>query len=97
MDSHPTHLMDPLVHARALLQGNLPPDVFEGTITRDLLTIGNVTSNVIGMNKVPSIVGDGVHSGRQVVRKRREDSWVPSKATQKEVLMTKPSNGPSLI
>ena len=64
--------MDPLVEARALLQRQVPPDILEGAIARNLLPSGNKLSNVVSIDVVALVVGDGVHSGRHVERWRRE-------------------------
>ena len=64
MDPGLAHLVNPLVEVRALLQGKVPPDVLEGMIAGYLLPIGDEPSNVIGIDMVSLVVGDGVHSGR---------------------------------
>ena len=80
-----------------MLQREVPPDELEGMIARDLLSIGDKASDVGSINVVALLIGSGVHSGRSVEAEEERDSWVPSKATRKEVLTTQPSNGPSLI
>ena len=94
----PTHLMNPLAKARALLQREVPPDILEGAVPRNLLPCGNEPSNVVGVDVVALVVGDGVHSGKtcREVEKRGIVGFLV-KATRKEVLTTQPSNGPSLI
>ena len=64
--------MDPPVEARALLQREVPPDVLEGAVPRNLLPSGDKPSNVVGIDVVALIVGDGVHGRRHVERRRRE-------------------------
>ena len=64
--------MNPPVEARALLQREVPPDVLEGAIPRDLLPSGNEPSNIVGVDVVALIVGDSVPGGRRVERWRRE-------------------------
>ena len=80
-----------------MLKREVPPDILDGMVPRNLLPSGDKLGNVVGIDVVALIVGNSVHIGRSVERWRREDSWVPSKATQKEVLTTQPSSGPSLI
>ena len=72
VDPSLAHLMNPLVKARALLQGKVPPGILEGTITRYLLPIGNKPSNIISVDMVSLVIGDSVHSHRRVVMQRRE-------------------------
>ena len=72
MDPHSAHLVNPLVEARALLQREVPPDILEGMVPRNLLPSGNKPSYVVGVNVVALIVGDSVHGGRRVERWRRE-------------------------
>ena len=68
----PAHLMNPLVEARALLQREVPPDILEGTVPRNLLPSGNEPSDVVGVDVVALVVGDSVHSGRCVEGEERE-------------------------
>ena len=49
-----------------MLQREVPPDVLEGTVSRNLLSSGNKPGNVLGVDVVALIIGDGVHSGRRV-------------------------------
>ena len=72
MDPNSAHFVNPLVEVRALLQGKVPPDVLKGTITGYLLPVGNKPGNVVGVDVVSLVIGNGVHSGRQIVRWRRE-------------------------
>ena len=58
--------MNPPVEARALLQREVPPDVLEGAVPRNLLPGGYEASNVVGVDVVALIVGNGVHGGRCV-------------------------------
>ena len=60
----PAHFMDPLVQMRALLQGKTPPNILEGTIAWYLLPIGNELGNILGVDVVPLVIGDGIHSVR---------------------------------
>ena len=60
----PTHLMSPLVKVRGLLEREVPPDILDGTITRNLLPSGNEPGNVVGIDVVALIVGNGVHGRR---------------------------------
>ena len=64
--------MNPLVEARALLQREVPPDILEGTVPRNLLPSGNEPSNVVGIDVVALLIGDSVHGSRRVERWRRE-------------------------
>ena len=64
--------MNPLVEARALLQREVPPDILEGTVPGNLLPSGNEPSNVVEVDVVALIIGDGVHSGRCVEGEERE-------------------------
>ena len=57
----PTHLVNPSVEARGLLQREVPPDVLEGTVPRNLLPSGDKPGNVVGVDVVALIVGNGVH------------------------------------
>ena len=97
MDSHSAHLVNPPVKARALLQGKVPPDVLEGTIAGYLLPIGDEPGDIVGIDVVALLIGDGVHGDRRVEAEKRGIVGFLVKATQKEVLTTQPSNGPSLI
>ena len=64
--------MDPPVEVRALLQREVPPDVLEGAVPRNLLPSGDKPSNVVGVDVVALIVGDSVHGDRRVERWRGE-------------------------
>ena len=77
----PAHLMDPPVEARALLQREVPPDILEGTVPRNLLPTGNKLGNVVGIDVVALIIGNGVHGGRRVKSGEEMDKWIPGKAT----------------
>ena len=67
-DTCPAYLMNPLVEARALLQREVPPDILEGAVPRNLLPSGNEPSDVVGVDVVALVVGDSVHSGGRVER-----------------------------
>ena len=62
--------MSPLVEARGLLEREVPPDILDGAITRNLLPSGNEPGDVVRVDVVALVVGDGVHSGRRVERRR---------------------------
>ena len=68
----PAHLVNPPVEVRTLLQREVPPDILEGTVPRNLLPSGYEPSDVVGIDMVALLVGDSVHSGRRVERWRRE-------------------------
>ena len=68
----PTYLMSPLVEARGLLEREVPPDILDGAVPRNLLPSRYETGDVVGIYMVALIVGDGVHSGKSVERWRRE-------------------------
>ena len=55
-----------------MLEREVPPDILDGAIPRNLLPSGNEPGNVVGIDVVALIVGDSVHSGRRVKRWRRE-------------------------
>ena len=69
MDPCSTHLVNPPVETRALLQREVPPDILEGAVPRNLLPSGDEPGNVVRVDVVTLIVGDGVH-GRRCV-----ESW----------------------
>ena len=71
MDPHSAHLVNPLVEARAQLQGKVPPDIPEGAIARNLLPSGHKPSNVVGVDMVALVVGDSVHGSRHVEMEKR--------------------------
>ena len=60
MDPRLAHFMDPLVETRTLLQGKVPPNVLKSTIARDLLSVSDEPGNVVGIDVVALIVGNGV-------------------------------------
>ena len=62
----PAHLMSPFVEARGLLEREVPPDILDGMIPRDFLPSGNEPGNVVGIDVVALIVGNGVHSRKDV-------------------------------
>ena len=64
--------MSPFVEARGLLKREVPPDILDGAITRNLLPSGDEPGDVVGIDVVALIVGDGVHGRRRVERWRRE-------------------------
>ena len=97
MDPNSAHFVNPLVEVRALLQGKVPPDVLEGAVPRNLLPSGNKPSNIVGVDVVGLIIGNGVHGVRHVEEEKRGIVGFLVKATRKEVLTTQPSNSPSLI
>ena len=68
MDPCSAHLMNPLVKTGALLQREVPPDILEGAIARNLLPSGNKPGNVLRIDMVALIVGNGVHSGKMEKR-----------------------------
>ena len=68
MDPCSAHLVNPLVKAGALLQREVPPDILEGATARNLLPSRYETSDVVGINMVALIVGNGVHSGKMEKR-----------------------------
>ena len=67
-----THNVFPLVEARTLLKREVPPNELEGLVPRNLLSSRYETSDVLSVHMVALVVGDGVHSGRGVERRRRE-------------------------
>ena len=89
--------MDPPVEARTLLQREVPPDILEGVVPRNLLPSGNKPNNIVGVDVVALIIGNGVHGVRRVEEEKRGIVGFLVKATRKEVLTTQPSNSPSLI
>ena len=64
----PAHLVNPPVEVRGLLQREVPPDELEGAVPRNLLPSGNEPGNVVGVDVVALIVGNGVHDSKQVER-----------------------------
>ena len=62
----PAHRMDPPVEARALLQREVPPDILKGVVPQNLLPSGNKSSDVVGVDVVALIIGNGVHGGKRV-------------------------------
>ena len=67
----PAHLVDPLIKTRALLQREAPPDILEGAVPRNLLPSGNEPSNVVGIDVVALIIGNGVHGRKRVKEEKR--------------------------
>ena len=67
MDFRSTHLMDPPVKVRGLLQREVPPDKLEGTIARNLLSTGDEVNDVGSINKVALFIGSSVHGGKRCV------------------------------
>ena len=63
----PAHLVNPPVEARALLQREVPPDILEGAVPRNLLPSGDEPGNVMGIDMVALVIGDGVH-GKKACR-----------------------------
>ena len=63
--------MSPLVEVRDLLKREVPPDIFNGAVTRNLLPSGDELGDAVGIDVVALIVGNGVHSGRRVEVERR--------------------------
>ena len=55
-----------------MLKREVPPDILDGTIPRNLLPSGNEPGDVVGIDVVALIVGNGVHGRRRVEWKRRE-------------------------
>ena len=55
-----------------MLQREVPPDVLEGAVPRNLLPSGNESSDVVGVDMVALLVGDSVHDDRRVEKRRRE-------------------------
>ena len=68
-----THNMFPLVEARTLLKREVPPNELEGLVPGNLLSSRYKTSDVLGIHMVALVVGDGVHTGRGVEERRREE------------------------
>ena len=64
--------MSSLVEARGLLERNVPPDILDGAVPRNLLPSRYETSDVLGVYMVALVVGDGVHSRGCVKRRRGE-------------------------
>ena len=80
-----------------MLKREVPPDILDGAIPRNPLPSGDKPGNVMGVDVVALITGDSVHGVRRVEVERRGISGFLVKVTRKEVLMTQPSNSPSLI
>ena len=64
--------MFPLIEARTLLEREVPPNELEGLVPGNLLSSRYETSDVLGVHMVALVVGNGVHNGRSVERRRRE-------------------------
>ena len=47
------------------MKREVPPDILEGAVPRNLLPSGDKLGNVMGVDVVALIIGDGVH-GRRV-------------------------------
>ena len=58
--------MLPFVEPRTLLKREVPPDELEGLVPRNLLPSRYETSDVVGVDVVALVVGNGVHSERCV-------------------------------
>ena len=58
--------MLPLVETRALLEREVPPNELEGLVPRNLLSSRYETSDIMGVDVVALVVGNGVHTGRCV-------------------------------
>ena len=58
--------MNPPIETRALLQREVPPDILEGTVPRNLLPSGDKPGNVVGIDMVALIIGNGIHGRRHV-------------------------------
>ena len=54
------------------MKREVPPDILEGAVSRNLLPSGNEPGNIVGIDVVALIVGNSVHSGRRVEKWRRE-------------------------
>ena len=54
------------------MKREVPPDVLEGLIPRNLLPCGDEASNVVSIDVAALLIGDGVHSGRCVEGEERE-------------------------
>ena len=55
-----------------MLEREVPPDILDGAIPRNLLPSGNKLGNVVRVDMVALIVGNSVHGGRRVEGWRRE-------------------------
>ena len=64
--------MSPFVEARGLLEREVPPDILDGAVPRNLLPSGNEPGNVVGVDVVALIIGNGVHGRRCVEWEKRE-------------------------
>ena len=60
--------MSPLVEARGLLEREVPPDILDGAIPWNLFPSGNKPGDVVGVDVVALIVGNGVHDSKRVER-----------------------------
>ena len=58
--------MGPFVKARGLLEREVPPDILDGAVSWNLLPSSDEPSNVMGVDVVALIIGDGVHGRRCV-------------------------------
>ena len=55
-----------------MLEREVPPDILDGAIPKNLLPSGNEPGDVVGIDVVALIVGNGVHGRRCVKRRKRE-------------------------
>ena len=54
-----------------MLKRKVPPDILEGAVPRNLLPSGDEPGNVVGIDVVALIVGNGVHGRRCVEVEKR--------------------------
>ena len=55
-----------------MLEREVPPDILDGAVPRNLLPRSDEPGDVVGIDVVALIVGNGVHGRRGVERWRRE-------------------------
>ena len=55
-----------------MLKREVPPDIFGGTVPRNLLPSGDEPGDVVRVDVVTLVVGDCVHGRKRVERWRRE-------------------------
>ena len=52
-----------------MLEREVPPDIFDGAVPRNLLPSGDKPGDVVGVYVVALIVGNGVHGGRRMEKR----------------------------